>query len=76
MNKIVKEVIFFLLFSYFAIWVTFPVLEYLELKINSSLISTIDELFLFQLWGFTWFLILLTFYIIRLLVYFIVSKFM
>jgi len=76
MNKIVKEVIFFLLFSYFAIWATFPVLEYLELKINSSLISTIDEIFLFQLGGVIWFLILLTFYIIRLLAYFVVSKFM
>ena len=75
MNKIAKEVLFFFLFSYLAIWICFPVLIAMDPKASSPIWSPLEEVYLFQLFFFVWLVILLALYALRLLVFFVIKKF-
>lgn len=75
MNNIAKEILFFFLFSYLAIWICFPVLIVLDPKASSSIWSPLEEVYLIQLFFFVWLVILLALYALRLLVFFVVKKF-
>lgn len=75
MNKIVKEILFFFLFSYIAIWICFPVLIAMDLKASSPIWSPLEEVYLIQLFFFVWLLILLALYALRLVVFFVIEKF-
>lgn len=75
MNKIAKEILFFFLFAYIAIWICFPVLIALDLKASSPIWSPLEEVYLIQLFFFVWFLILLALYALRLVVFFVTQKF-
>ena len=75
MNKIAKEILFFFLFSYLAIWICFPVLIAMDLKASSPIWSPLEEVYLLQLFFFVWLLILLALYALRLLVFFVIKKF-
>ena len=75
MNKIAKEILFFFLFSYLAIWICFPVLIAMDLKASSPIWSPLEEVYLIQLFFFVWLLILLALYALRLVVFFLIKKF-
>jgi hypothetical protein len=75
MNKIAKEILFFFLFSFLAVWICFPVLTALDLKASSSIWSPLEETYLIQLFFFVWMLILAVLYAIRLVVFFFMKKF-
>ena len=75
MNKIAKEILFFFLFSYLAIWMCFPVLIAMDLKASSPIWSPLEEVYLIQLFFFVWLLILLALYALRLVVFFLIKKF-
>ncbi len=75
MNKIAKEILFFFLFSYLAIWICFPVLIAMDLKASSPIWSPLEETYLIQLFFFVWMLILLSLYALRLVVFFLIKKF-
>ena len=75
MNKIAKEILFFFLFSYLAIWICFPVLIAMDLKASSPIWSPLEEVYLLQLFFFVWMLILVALYALRLLVFFVIKKF-
>ena len=75
MNKIAKEILFFFLFSYLAIWICFPVLIAMDLKASSPIWSPLEEVYLIQLFFFVWLLILVALYALRLVVFFLVKKF-
>ena len=75
MNKIAKEVLFFFLFSYLALWICFPVLFAMDPKASSPIWSPLEEVYLIQLFFFVWLVILLALYALRLLVFFVIKKF-
>jgi hypothetical protein len=75
MNKIAKEILFFFLFSYLAIWICFPVLIAMDLKASSPIWSPLEETYLIQLFFFVWMLILLSLYALRLVLFFLIKKF-
>jgi len=75
MNKIAKEILFFFLFSYLAIWICFPVLIAMDLKASSPIWSPLEEVYLLQLFFFVWMLILVALYALRLVVFFLIKKF-
>ena len=70
-----KEFKLFFLFAYVSIWLCFPVMIAMNLKGASSVINSIDEIYLVQLSFFVWFLILLGMYVLRLFLYFLNKKF-
>ena len=74
MNKIAKEILFFFLFSYLAVWICFPVLTAMDLKASSSIWSPLEETYLIQLFLFVWMLILAALYAIRLVIFFVIKK--
>jgi len=74
MNKIAKEILFFFLFSYLAIWICFPVLIAMDLKASSPIWSPLEEVYLLQLFFFVWMLILVALYALRLVVFFLIKK--
>lgn len=69
-----KEFMLFILFSYASIWLCFPVMIAMDLKASSSVMDSIDEVYLVQLSLFVWFFVMLVFYVLRLLFYFLVKK--
>jgi hypothetical protein len=75
MNKIAKEILFFFLFSYLAVWICFPVLTAMDLKASSSIWSPVEETYLIQLFLFVWMLIVAALYALRLVVFFFMKKF-
>jgi hypothetical protein len=75
MNKIAKEILFFFLFSYLAVWICFPVLTAMDLKASSSIWSPLEETYLIQLFLFVWMLIVAALYALRLVVFFFMKKF-
>lgn len=74
-NVLAKEGMLFLLFSYLGIWLCFPVMSAMNLKATSSVLNSIDDLYLIQLYFVVWFMALLSLYILRLLVYFLEKRF-
>jgi hypothetical protein len=70
-----KEFMLFMLFSYLSIWLCFPVMISMDLKASSSVMNSIDEIYLVQLSYFVWFFVLLALYILRFLVNLLVKKF-
>ena len=74
MNKIAKEILFFFLFSYLAVWICFPVLTAMDLKASSSIWSPLEETYLIQLFLFVWMLIVAALYALRLVVFFVIKK--
>jgi hypothetical protein len=70
-----KEFMLFMLFSYVSIWLCFPVMISMDLKASSSVMNSIDEIYLVQLSYFVWFFVLLALYILRFLVNLLVKKF-
>jgi hypothetical protein len=75
MNKIVKEITVFLLFSYLAVWLGILIVYFLDLKSESENLTYIDEIFLTQLLFFVWILCIVFLYILRLLTHFVLKKF-
>jgi hypothetical protein len=74
-NVLAKEARLFLIFSYLAIWLCFAVMSMLDLKAASSLLDSIDEIYLILLYFMVWFIALLSLYVLRLLIYFLEKRF-
>jgi hypothetical protein len=70
-----KEILFFLLYGYFAVWLCFPVMSGMDLKASNPYLSPLDEIYLAQLSIAVWFGIILAFYILRLIIHLIIQKF-
>jgi len=74
-NVLAKEFMLFLLLSYVSIWLCFPVMIAMDLKASSSVLSSLDEVYLIQLSLLVWFFVMLALYVFRLLFYFLDKKF-
>ena len=75
MNKVAKEIVLFLLFSYLAVWLGFLVVTFLDIKSGDETLNYVDEVLLTQLFFFIWIISLIFLYIIRLLTLFLIKKF-
>ncbi|GAB2610183.1 hypothetical protein [Belliella aquatica] len=74
MFKIIKELTLLFLFAYAAIWISYAVLSVIQLRSASPTMTTIDELYLVQLAIFIWFLVLISLYVLRLLVFIVFKR--
>jgi len=74
MKKIIKELVYFALFAYLAIWLSYMILIAMNLRSATLNLSDIENVYLVQLSFFVWVISVLMLYILRLIFYFINSK--
>jgi len=74
MRKIIKEMVLFGVFAYLAVWLSFLILSFVNLRAANPNLSEIENVYLVQLSFFLWLISLLIIYLLRLIFYFVNSK--